>query len=199
MRITADKLACERGGRTVFTDVSFSAGKGELLQLTGPNGSGKSSLLKLLAGLVAATEGSITLEGGNADLTLGQQTHYLSHADAFKTALTVRENLQFWSDMLGGGAIDAALAASRLETAADFPAAYLSAGQRRRLALARLSLAPRSIWLLDEPTVGLDTASQQRLQKIMHAHLQGGGLIIAATHLPLGVKAASHLKLGAGA
>jgi heme exporter protein A len=199
MRITADNLACERGGRTVFTGVRFSLGEGEMLQLTGPNGSGKSSLLKLLAGLVARTEGHVTVEGGDAELSLGQQAHYLSHLDAFKTALTVRENLQFWSDMLGGSGIGEALAAAKLEAAADFPAAYLSAGQRRRLGLARLSLAIRPIWLLDEPTVGLDSASQQRLQKTMHKHLSAGGLIIAATHLPLGIKPAQELRLGGGA
>jgi heme exporter protein A len=195
MRITAENLACERGGRTVFTGVGFSLGEGEMLQLTGPNGSGKSSLLKLLAGLVVKTDGTLLVEEGVPDLTLGQQSHYLSHADAFKTVLTVRENLQFWAGMLGGGAIDEALQASQLGEAADFPAAYLSAGQRRRLALARLALALRPVWLLDEPTVGLDSASQQRLQKLMHKHLSAGGLIIAATHLPLGIRPSHELRL----
>ena len=183
----------------MFTGVGFTLGEGEMLQLTGPNGSGKSSLLKLLAGLVAATAGQVSLEDGAMDLSLGQQAHYLSHADAFKTALTVRENLEFWAAMLGGTAVDAALETSQLRDIADFPAAYLSAGQRRRLGLARLALAPRPIWLLDEPTVGLDSASQQRLQKLMHKHLSTGGLIIAATHLPLGLKPTHQLRLGGSA
>lgn len=196
MRITAENLGCERGGRTVFAGVGFTLAEGEMLQLTGPNGSGKSSLLKLLAGLVGLTAGTVVIEGGAPDLSLGQQSHYVSHSDAFKTALTVRENLEFWAAMLGGNAVAAALDASELRKAADFPAAYLSAGQRRRLALARLALAPRPIWLLDEPTVGLDSTSQQRLQKLMYKHLSSGGLIIAATHLPLGLRPTHELKLG---
>lgn len=197
MRITADKLTCERGGRQVLQGVSFDVSAGQMLQLLGPNGSGKSTLLKLLAGLIPPVTGKVSVEGGDAELTLGEQCHYVAHADAFKPALTVRENLSFWRDFLGGGDVSSALAAVNLASAAEFPAAYLSAGQRRRLALARLALAPRHVWLLDEPNVGLDTASQSALQALMQSHLDGGGIIMAATHIALGLTGARSLELGA--
>ena len=199
MRITAENLACERGGRQVFANLGFAVGKGELLQLVGPNGSGKSTLLKLLAGLIPATAGTMNVEGGDAELSLGQQAHYVSHGDAFKPALTVRENLDFWGRFLGNGSVDAALKATNLGKTAEFPAAYLSAGQRRRLALARLALVHRPVWLLDEPNVGIDDTSQKQLQALMQNHLSHGGIIIAATHITLGFTNASNLRLGAPA
>jgi heme exporter protein A len=196
MRITAENLSCERGGRTVFSNQNFALGSGEFLQLTGPNGSGKSSLLRLLANLSEPSLGKITLADGAPELTLGQQAHYIAHSDASKSALTVTENLRFWRDFLGGGDLQQALESVNLSTLADYPVALLSAGQKRRLALARLSLAPRAIWLLDEPSVGLDEASQKLLVALMSGHLKDGGLIIAATHVPLGVKAKTNLHLG---
>jgi heme exporter protein A len=171
---------------------------GQLLQLTGPNGAGKSSLLRLIAGLTEMTAGRLELEGNSDDLTIGQRCHLIGHLDAHKPALTVRENLAFWNDYLGGGDIEAALAAFRLEPLSAYPAQYLSAGQKRRLALSRLALIPRLIWLLDEPTVGLDTASQERLQVLLENHLAAGGMAIAATHVPLPVAAQVQLRLGAG-
>jgi heme exporter protein A len=197
MRITADNLACERGGRLVFSGVSFSVEPGELLVVTGPNGAGKSSLLRVLSGLTDLAEGKIAVTEGHGDLSLGQQAHYVAHSDAIKNALSVRENLAFWSGFLGGGDIERALAAVNLTKLADFPAALLSAGQRRRLALARLALAPRAVWLLDEPTVGLDDASQSLLQDMMRQYLKSGGLIVATTHVPLGLMSPKHLRLGA--
>jgi heme exporter protein A len=169
------------------------------MQLTGPNGSGKSSLLRLIAGLNEAQAGVIALEGGDADLTIGQQAHYIAHQEAVKTALTVNENLAFWRDFMGGGDVEEALAAFDLTRLSSYPAGLLSAGQKRRLALARLLLAPRVLWLLDEPTVGLDTASLARLAKVMAAQLDGGGMIIAATHVPLGREPDLRLDLGAAA
>ena len=195
MQITAENLSCERGGRTVFSNQNFSLGSGEFLQLAGPNGSGKSSLLRLLANLSEPSIGKITLEGGSSDLTLGQQAHYIAHSDASKSALTVTENLVFWRDFLGGGGLQHALESVNLSALADYPVALLSAGQKRRLALARLALVPRAIWLLDEPSVGLDEASQKLLVALMRQHLKAGGLIVAATHVPLGLKPQKNLYL----
>lgn len=197
VQLNADSLACQRGGRTVFTDVSFTLSSGELLELRGPNGAGKSSLLRLIAGLGEAVSGQITLTGGNGDLTIGQQAHYAAHQEAIKTPLTVAENLKFWGDFLGGGDMAAALAAFDLAALADYPAALLSAGQKRRLSLARLALVPRLLWLLDEPTVGLDASSLDRLTRLLRGHLSGGGLAVVATHAPLDLRADATLVLGA--
>ncbi|MDP2124038.1 MAG: heme ABC exporter ATP-binding protein CcmA [Parvibaculum sp.] len=202
MRLSASDLACERGGRLVFDGLSFAIGSGEALVLTGPNGSGKSSLLRQIAGLLESADGALRVEGGDPELTLAEQTHYLGHLDAAKPAMTVAETLQFWAAWFGGAsgaapAVAAALDGMGLAALADLPVAYLSAGQKRRLALARLLAAPRPLWLLDEPTVGLDTASIARLGLAMQAHLTNGGLIIAATHLDLGLAGARTLRLGA--
>jgi heme exporter protein A len=186
-RLTAEALACERGGRRVFSGVSFALDAGRLLEVTGPNGAGKSSLLRTIAGLCDLAAGGVTLEGGAAELTIGQQCHYAAHQEAIKPALTVLENLRFWGDFLGGGDMDAALSAFALERLADFPAALLSAGQKRRLSLSRLKLVPRLIWLLDEPHTGLDAASSERLLGVMRGHLDQGGLILAASHVPIGI------------
>ena len=196
MELTGDNLTCERGGRTVFTGVRFSLGDGQLMQLTGPNGSGKSSLLRLIAGLNETASGTLKLDGGHADLSIGQQAHYIAHQEAVKTALTVHENLDFWRGFLGGGDVEDALAAFDLLRFSSFQAGLLSAGQKRRLALARLALVPRVLWLLDEPTVGLDAASLARLVTVMSAHLERGGMIIAATHVPLGREPDLRLELG---
>jgi heme exporter protein A len=196
MILTGNHLQCDRGGRTVFAGVSLRVAAGEMMQLTGPNGSGKSSLLRLIAGLNEAATGTLALEGGNAGLAIGQQAHYIAHQEAVKTALTVEENLSFWRDFLGGGDVDQAMTALGLARLAHYHAGLLSAGQKRRLALARLALVPRPLWLLDEPTVGLDTASQERLAIIMRGHLAKGGLIIAATHVALGLE--PQVKLGLG-
>ncbi len=189
LQLDARSLACERGGRMVFRDVSFSLGSGEALVVIGPNGVGKSSLLRLLAGLVDISAGEIALEGGLVDMRLAEQIHYIGHLDALKPAMTVQETAQFWSGFLGGSEADLGRAFSvfDLEALRDLPVAYLSAGQRRRLALARLLIAPRAIWLLDEPSVALDTASLARLVAAMEVHLSGGGLIVTATHQVLGL------------
>lgn len=199
MELTADKLTCERGGRTVFTGVRFSVSNGQLMQLTGPNGSGKSSLLRMIAGLNEAASGVLMLAGGHEDLTIGQQSHYIAHQEAVKTALSVAENLSFWRDFMGVGDVDAAMAAFDLTRLSSYPAGLLSAGQKRRLALARLVLVPRVLWLLDEPTVGLDAASLAKLVGVMAGHLEKGGIIIAATHVPLGREPDTRLELGRAA
>jgi heme exporter protein A len=196
MELLGQDLTCERGGRIVFRNVSLSLKPGQLMQLTGPNGSGKSSLLRLIAGLNEAQEGSVVLEGGSQDLSIGQQAHYVAHQEPVKSALSVSENLAFWRDFLGGGDVDEALDAFDLSRLASYPAGLLSAGQKRRLALARIVLVPRVLWLLDEPTVGLDTASLARFVQVMANQLDTGGMIIAATHVPLGREPDLRLDLG---
>lgn len=181
----------------MFSRLDFAASSGEVLAVTGANGSGKTSLLRLIAGLLAPAEGSIALEGGEAELTLAEQTHYLGHRDALKPALSVMENLSFWGRFLGGevfGASDS-LKAVGLDHAGHLPAAYLSAGQRRRLSLARLLVTRRPVWLLDEPTAALDAAGQVLFAGLMRDHLGRGGLIVAATHGPLGIET-RELRMG---
>lgn len=195
--LTADGLACLRGGRLVFAGLSFRLGPGEALVLTGPNGSGKSSLLRRVAGLVPAFAGRLDWTGAPGSIA------YLGHQDAVKPALTVREALRSWAAMAGaaageapiGAAIDAAIAAVGLEGLDDLPGRYLSAGQRRRLALARLELGRAALWLLDEPTLGLDAASVARLEGRIARHRAAGGLVMLATHVPLALDGARGLAL----
>jgi heme exporter protein A len=202
MHIEARALRVERAGRVIFADLSFSLGEGCALAVTGPNGAGKSTLLRALAGLLPLAAGAIdvTPQGESERAAL---CHYVGHADALKGSLTVAENLAFWSAMLAIEA-HATAVALRLEEAldclglghvADIPAAYLSAGQRRRAALARLLVAPRPVWLLDEPLTSLDRAAQAALAKLMETHLANGGLLIAATHAALGIEA-QQIELG---
>ncbi len=197
MRLSGRDVRCVRGGREVFAGLYFEVAAGETLAVTGPNGSGKTSLLRSIAGLLALAGGSIGLEGGEPELTLPDQAHYLGHRDAMKPALTVLENLSFWRDFLGGAASDPVenLRLVGLDHAAQLPAAYLSAGQRRRLSIARLLAARRPIWLLDEPTSALDAAGQALFADVVREHLGRGGLVVAATHAPLGV-AARELRIG---
>jgi heme exporter protein A len=197
MRLSGRGIRCVRGGREVFSALDFEVSSGEALAITGANGSGKTSLLRLIAGLLTVAAGSIDLEGGEAELSLPEQAHYLGHRDALKPALSVLENLTFWRDFLGGDASDPAesLTAVGLDHAARLPAAYLSAGQRRRLSIARLLAVRRPIWLLDEPTNALDTAGQNMFAGLMQDHLARGGLIVAATHAPLGLPA-RELRIG---
>jgi len=197
MRLSATDLACRRGGREVFASISFSVAAGESLTIRGRNGAGKSSLLRMIVGLVRIAGGQLSLQGGDPELSLGEQAHYLGHLDALKPSLSVEENLRFWSAFLGAAAVDfsAPLRAVGLEALADLPAAYLSAGQRRRLSIARLLAVQRPLWLLDEPTSTLDSAAQARLGEIMQAHLAGGGIILAATHGPLQLEGARQLDL----
>lgn len=195
--LIAQDLAVFRGERLVFRDLGFGIARGEALLLAGPNGSGKSTLLRVLAGLLSPIAGSLTWDG--ADVFADRATHaarvaYLGHQDAVKPGLSAAENLAFSARISGGDAI-AALAAHGLEDLADLPARMLSAGQKRRLALARLGLSGGMLWLLDEPTLGLDTASVERLGAVLAAHRARGGMVIAATHLPLPLPDAGELRL----
>jgi heme exporter protein A len=198
MQLTGDNLTCQRGGRTVFSGLNFSLSGGAVMMVTGRNGAGKSSLLRMIAGLICISAGRLELTGGEPDATLAEQAHYLGHQDALKPSLSVLENLRFWADFLGeaGVTLEPALAAVDLAPLADLPAAYLSAGQRRRLSIARLIAAKRPLWLLDEPTSALDVQSQNRLAGLMRDHLAGGGMIMAATHGPIGLERARELKVG---
>lgn len=196
MRIVVKNLACRRSGRLVFDNLSFTLSGGEALVVTGRNGAGKSSLLTLLAGRLRPDAGAIDVEGAG-ERTLAESLHLVAHRDGLKSALTAEENLAFARDLLGDPALSPreALDAVRLAHAAPLPVAYLSAGQRRRVALARLLVAHRPLWLLDEPTAALDAASQETLLHLMTAHLAGGGLIVAATHAPLDIGGAKELRL----
>jgi heme exporter protein A len=198
MRLSGRHIDCVRGGRTVFSGLDFEASSGQALAVVGHNGSGKTSLLRLIAGLLAPAGGSVALEGGEPELSLPEQAHYLGHRDALKPALSVAENLTFWRDFLGGAVDDTGrcLGAVGLGHATHLPAAYLSAGQRRRLSIARLLVVRRPVWLLDEPTSALDTAGQDLFTAVMRDHLAGGGIIVAATHTPLGIEA-RELRMGA--
>jgi heme exporter protein A len=199
MQLRSENLACERGGRGVFANLNFSLSGGKALVVTGRNGAGKSSLLRVIAGLLRRSAGHIELTGGTADATLAEQSHYLGHLDAVKPSLSVGENLRFWARYLGaprGAPIGPALDAVDLGPLADLPAAYLSAGQRRRLSIARLVAVKRPLWLLDEPTSALDAPSQTRLAALMRDHLAGGGLIVAAAHGPIGLDSHSELRMG---
>ena len=199
MQLIGDNLRCVRGGREVFAGLNFQVASGDALVVTGRNGAGKSSLLRVIAGLVHLTGGRLTLDGGMPEASVAEQAHYLGHQDALKPSLSVAENLQFWAEFLrikGSIEITLALQAVDLEPLADLPAAYLSAGQRRRLSIARLIAIKRPIWLLDEPTSALDVASQGRLANLMRAHVASSGMIIAAAHGPIGLENPRELQMG---
>lgn len=188
MHLTVDNLRCDRGGRRIFDNVSFVLSPGEALVVTGRNGAGKSTLLAILSGQLRQSGGKIEVSGVS-ERTLPECLHLIGHREALKAAMTARENLDFARDLLGDPRMGAPEALDRvgLAHAADAPVAYLSAGQKRRVALARLMVAHRPLWLLDEPTSALDIASQQILFELLNEHTRSGGLVIAATHqeLPL--------------
>ena len=189
-RVVGVDLVSVRGGREVFRSLSFAAEAGRALVIVGPNGAGKSTLLRIVAGLVQPSAGRVAFEGAGEDVPPGALVHYIGHLDAVKPQLSVLENIRFWADWLGAGreAARRALAALALDHLADLPAAVLSAGQRRRLSLARVALAERPVWLLDEPSVALDAASRERLARLVDAHVAGGGIVMAATHEALGLR-----------
>lgn len=197
MRLIVENLRVLRGDRAVLENQSFRVAAGGALLLTGPNGAGKTTLLRAVAGLIRPEAGKVSLEGGEAD-AVGEQCHFVGHLNAVKPSLTAIENLRFWKDALGGDEQPLARALERfgLGEMADVPGGYLSAGQKRRIGLARLLVAQRPVWLLDEPTVSLDAASVSTFAAIVAEHLAGGGIAIAATHVPLGIAGARELRLG---
>jgi heme exporter protein A len=197
MRLIAKNLASFRSGRQVFAGLGFELAGGEALAITGPNGAGKSSLLRIVAGLLPSSAGTLDLEGGDPEVSIAEQAHYLGHRDALKSPLTLHETLTFWQAMLGQAAFHpmAALERVGLIHAADLPSGYLSAGQRRRLALARLLVSYRPLWLLDEPTSALDKESEAMFSGLVSEHCAKGGLVLVATHMPLGF-ASREFRLG---
>ena len=190
--LAARDLTCQRSGVTIFSNLSFAVAPGELLRLQGPNGAGKSSLLRLLAGLLPLAAGTLTYTGANVTddwSAFQEKLHYTGHLDPVKPALTVAENLTFWVQLAGASPDDIRPALKQLGIAgiADIPARFLSAGQRRRLSLARLAAIARPVWLLDEPTVALDQDAIGRFAELTADHLARGGIAIAATHTELGL------------
>jgi heme exporter protein A len=197
MKLSVDKLSVLRDSRRIFAELSFAVEAGSSLIVRGPNGAGKTTLLRVLAGLLPASTGELRVEGGPAEASISELCHYVGHLNAIKPMLTVAENARFWQRFLGGGTprVEAALAAFGLAALSEIPAAYLSAGQKRRLTLARLLLAPRAIWLLDEPAAALDQEAEAALGAAVTARLADGGLVIAATHQPLDWPNARVLRL----
>lgn len=203
MRLVGENLESERGGERLFSGLGFIVQAGEALAVTGPNGAGKSTLLRIIAGLLAPAAGSVRFEGGPAGPEgAGAASHYLGHLNAMKPVLTLHENLRFWQsfDDSGNGAgknsIAQALERVGLGEIGHLPFGYLSTGQRRRASIARLLVSDRPLWLLDEPTAGLDRASDMQFSGLMRGHLSNGGIIVAATHLPLGLAGSKELMLG---
>ncbi len=187
MEFSVSDLACARGGLTVLEGVAFTLAPGAALILRGANGIGKTTLLRTLAGLQPAVAGRISLPP--------ESLVYSAHADGLKAVLTVQENLSFWAAVHGGADVARALVAMNLEALADRRAAHLSAGQKRRLGLARLLVTGRRVWLLDEPTVSLDVASVALFAGVVRAHLAAGGSAVMATHIDLGLAEADVLDL----
>ncbi|MDE2227417.1 MAG: heme ABC exporter ATP-binding protein CcmA [Alphaproteobacteria bacterium] len=192
-------LACRRGERRVFQGVAFALAPGGALVLAGPNGSGKTSLLRLMAGLARPEQGRVDWDGAPiADDPAAHRArlHYVGHQEAVKLALSAEENLGFWAQMRGSAAgTTAALRRFRLDPRASWPARYLSAGERKRLALARLLASPVALWLLDEPTTGLDAESVEILLAVIAEHRRGGGCLAVATHAALPLPGARTLSL----
>lgn len=185
--LKVDDLWLARGGHEVLSQTGFSLRSGDLLELRGPNGVGKSSLLLALAGLIDVERGTIALSGHDEEMPARTLIHFLGHHAAIKPGLTVRENLEFWVDVLGGKRrdVEPALEAAGLGTIGGIDAGVLSAGQGRRLALARLHAVSRPVWLLDEPTSALDDAGAAWVGQMIVTHIGKGGIAVIATHLDI--------------
>ena len=193
-------IVCERGERRIFSNLDFTIAPGGAAVLRGPNGCGKTSLLRIAATLLRAADGQLKWDGGDISEDIEAhraRLHFIGHQDAVKGALTVRESIALWANIRGDGEgrIDAALAAFDISHLGDTPAQYLSAGQHRRTALARLVASPAILWLLDEPTVSLDADGTACLQRVIADHRAARGMVMAATHIELGLDDAELLRL----
>jgi len=197
MQLYADRLTVKRGAQLLFCNLSFSLDPGNLLTVTGPNGAGKSTLLRVIAGLHEPQSGQVCIEEGGQQLPPALYSHYLSDRNAMKPGLSVSDNLHFWSSWSKEPALAPfkALEAVEMAHCMHLPFGMLSTGQKRRVALARLLVFRRPLWLLDEPTSGLDSTAVALFSTIMKRHLHSGGMIVAATHLPLGIASAAAVKL----
>lgn len=191
MQLIGADIAAERGDEVLFSGLGFTLSPGELLTVTGPNGAGKSTLLRIIAGLLTPLAGEVVMKEDQHFFSPAPWCHYLSAQNAMKPSLSVLKNLQFWAHFLGEPFLAPQEALNRVEIGhiASLPYRVLSTGQRRRAALARLLVSYRPLWLLDEPTSGLDDNASALIATLMSEHLQQGGMIIAATHLPLGISA----------
>lgn len=200
VELHVEDLAARRGEDLIFHDISFVLRAGEALVVTGPNGSGKSTLLRALSGLLPSETGRVWLEG-SVSPNLAESSHYLGHRNAMKRELTVSENLVFWRDFMGDSAeghglpVDVAIEALGLSGIGHLPFGYLSAGQQRRMAMARLLVAFRPVWLLDEPTAALDASADRMFAGLVRDHLEKGGIAVAATHQPLGIDGVRELRM----
>jgi heme exporter protein A len=204
MKLVGQDICVDRGWRRIVEDVGFSLDQGKALIVTGENGTGKSTLLRALAGLLPLSSGQLRLEDKGKTFAhpreIAGHMHYLGALNAMKPALTVGENLSFWQEFLRGdrehgSSVTQALAAVDLAHVSDLPFAYLSTGMKRRIAIARLLLVDRPVWIVDEPTSGLDDSAAKRFAQLAGEHCRKGGILIAATHLPLPIRNATHLRL----
>tara|TARA_R110002126_G_scaffold124350_5_gene266196 strand:- start:3598 stop:4284 length:687 start_codon:yes stop_codon:yes gene_type:complete len=212
MQVIADNLSVKRGEELIFEGVCFQLTGGESLTITGPNGVGKSTLLRALSGLMPFSSGQFTIDAGldnslvnslgdssNDEKAFYEYCHYIGHQNAMKAELSVLENLNFWQGQMGGGdqclSPEAAAEALGLSHTFDLPFGFLSQGQRRRIALAKLFISRRAVWLLDEPTAALDNASGKVFMELTKDYIKSGGIVIAATHVPLGFTGAKTLEM----
>ena len=187
MDFSASDLTCFRGDIAVLDAVEFRIPAGEALILRGPNGAGKTTLLRTIAGLTPLRHGTLSFTADDVA--------YAAHADGLKSQLSVADNLNFWAQVYGAQNMNAALDAFELHDLLDRPAGYLSAGQKRKLSLSRLTLTGRPLWALDEPTVSLDTANVARFSAAVSRHLDTGGSAVIATHIDLGLASARTLDI----
>jgi heme exporter protein A len=195
-RLTVNSLKAQRGERVLFQDLSFDVVAGQSLLVEGANGCGKTTLLRTIAGYARPDAGNVTLDDKVQDIPLQEQLHYIGHLDGAKGTMTVEENLSFWCSYLGDGSAKLTEDLFGLEDIFDIPAHYLSAGQRRKLALSRLIAVKRLVWLLDEPSVSLDTEARDILSAMMKRHVDDGGILLATSHTDLGISFSKQLRLG---